>query len=251
MFYYKIKISYDGGNYHGWQDQPGFSTVQSTIKKALLELSAGEIVGVQASGRTDAGVHALGQVVRIALDREISLQQLNGKLPTDIRCLDLVSCPKDFKVDMDLQSKEYSYLFNDQLEQHPYIANYPYKLDLELIKRGCRLIEGEHDFALFSSSSDALSTVREIFSCQLDSIKFGDKIFGMELPEHHQLTFQGKGFLKYMVRYLVGALFKVGRGEISLEQFEQALKGSALKRLPLRLSRPAPANGLYLSKVEY
>lgn len=253
MHYYKIILQYDGTNYHGWQTQPGLPTIQEELTKTLKFISKSDRVGVLGSGRTDAGVHALEQVARITIPTSIEsnllLTEINNHLPNDIRCRNVEECDYTFRPDAHLLQKEYIYLFtNKQICLNPfqvgYIANFAKTLNIDLITQGCQILQGEHDFFNFSNCDKSKSSVRTIYSCTIDQIRYPSNEM---LPEHYQIRFVGNGFLKYMVRYMVGALWKLGSDQINLNDLKKALNQKSTSKI----SRPAPVEGLYLSKISY
>lgn len=253
--HYKLIVQYKGTRYLGWQVQPesaGF-TVQGEVNKALAVVSKSSEVRTLGSGRTDAGVHALGQVVKASIPLTIDpgnlLKALNGNLPDDIRVIHAENSDEIFFPTVHAVSKEYHYRFTAQRAftafQNDLIANCPFELDLEQMREACKIFIGRHDFTNFyCEGTEVASNVREIYECEILEVAQGD--WGM-LPPHYVFRVVGNGFLKQMVRLLVGATWNVGRGKTSLEQLKGALGPTKVHRL----GPVAPPEGLYLVRVNY
>lgn len=253
-FHYRLIIQYKGTRYLGWQIQPESAglTVQGELNKALeiVSKNPGQTIG---SGRTDAGVHALGQVVKASINLEINpenlVKALNVNLPEDIRVIHAETSDYDFFPTVHAKSKEYHYRFTAKRMftafQNDLIVNHPFDLDLNLMREACKILVGEHDFInFFCEGTDVSSTVRTIFNCEIVEVYQGDWEM---LPPHYILKIEGNGFLKQMVRLLVGAIWNVGRGKISLETFKTSLTSARTQRL----GPVAPPHGLYLVRVNY
>lgn len=263
MNYYKATIQYNGTNYFGFQWQKDIHTIQNDLNEALYKLLEGKVTTMGAS-RTDRGVHACEQIVKITsedrIDCESFLKELNQKLSVQIRCSSLVPCEGEFKPSVDSLSKEYRYLFtntlNSRCADQIFIANNPHELDIELMKSCIPLIVGQHDFHRFySMGSNVKSTVRNITNCEFSVVDphivlSASKLFPLpnELRQCFEFKIEGNGFLKQMVRHLVSALWLVGRRKISLEEF------SLLINSPVKgeqLWKAAPSRGLYLYRIHY
>lgn len=251
--YYQLKISYDGHSYYGWQIQPNVKTVQGELNRALEEITKSSVKTIGA-GRTDTGVHALGQIVKIECDLEISpealIKALNSLLPKDIRVLECSLSTKDFLPTSHAKQKTYHYLFSNQKEVNPfalnYLSNISYELDFDLVREACKLFVGTHDFSDFKcTGSEVSSNIREIYKCEITGPHL-DTLNGI-FPPYYKLEICGNGFLKQMVRLIVGALWNVGRKKTSLQEIELALKTPQDKRLGI----VADACGLYKSEVDY
>lgn len=253
MFHYCLTVSYVGTRYLGWQIQPEKygKTIQGEINFALEKISKSKDVRTLGSGRTDTGVHALGQVVKVSIPLEIkpeNLQKaLNSHLPDDIRVLNASVSTHEFMPTIHAKSKEYQYRFSIN-EIHPpfahnLIAHYPYQLDLELMRKACQKFIGVHDFTnFFVEGTPVSSFVREIYECEILEIPATEI-----LPSYYVFRVVGNGFLKQMVRLMVGAIWKAGRGRLTLEELEKAL--SPIKQE--KLAAVAPGHGLYLIRVNY
>lgn len=253
--HYKLIIQYKGTRYSGWQIQLGTTelTVQGEIMRALTVISKSEDVKSMGAGRTDAGVHALGQVVKVSMPLTIATESLvkamNVNLPDDIRVLSAELSDENFHPTVHAKSKEYHYRFTAERTfsafQNELIANYPFELDLKKMQEACKLLVGEHDFTNFyCEGTEVSSYIRKIFSCDIVEIPQGD---WQMLPSHYVFRINGNGFLKQMVRLIMGAVWNVGRGKITLEEFRSALGPTKVQRL----GPVAPPNGLYMVRVNY
>ncbi len=253
MHHYRLIVSYQGTRYLGWQVQPESygQTVQGEINIALGKISKSSEVKSLGSGRTDSGVHALGQVVKVSIPLKIDpknlLKALNSHLPDDIRVLDASHSDQEFIPTVHAKSKEYHYRFST-LEIHPpfaqhLITHYPYELDVELMKKACELFIGEHNFInYFVEGTPVSSFVRHIYECEILEVPATDFF-----PPYYVFRVVGNGFLKQMVRLMVGTIWRVGRGKVSLEELQMSL-GPAKKE---KLAAVAPGHGLYLIRVNY
>ena len=243
----RIIVSYDGTDYHGWQVQPGLPTIQGILEGVLSQIESAE-VPVHGSGRTDAGVHALAQVAAFDLTNPIPLPNLkkaiNRLLPQDIRVLETSDAREGFHPRYDAAAKTYEYRILRAEICPPfdrrYVYHYPYPLDEARMIEAARLLEGEHDFSAFAAADpiDELgrSKVRRIFSSCLT--REGDRLV---------YRVRGSGFLKHMVRNIVGVLLEVGKGNLARTDIEARLQpGCTIPSGP-----SAPARGLFLVGVEY
>lgn len=253
MNYYKAIIQYDGSDRFGFQCIEGRPTIQGDLNLSLKQILEGEFT-TRAASRTDKGVHAFGQVIKISTEDSSPLDtnRLNTALPAHIRCLDISSCDADFIPSMDQTSKEYRYLFTNATQA--YIAEAPTPLNIELIQECVTMLKGKNDFKNFwSIGGIANTTLRDISECDLTMINpqelFKDSLFSAEdVTSCWQFRIVGTGFLKHMVRHLVGALWMVGSGRISVEEFSQYLVGEQKQMRPWKKADP---RGLYLLKVSY
>jgi tRNA pseudouridine38-40 synthase len=244
MHNFRITIQYDGTNYHGWQIQANGRTVQGELTK-VLSLLDHRPVTVYGAGRTDAGVHAEGQVANVYLERNFDPRLLrdaiNGNLDRDIRVVDATRAPEGFNARYSARQKTYLYRIwtGDVVSPfaNRYVHHFRGELDLNEMKRAASLLIGTHDFTAFTvSSSDAEDHLRTILELRTD--KNEDEI-------HVSVT--ADGFLRYMVRTIVGTLIEVGRGRMSGENV-----ASILRSLDRSKAGPsAPANGLTLVRVDY
>ncbi|WP_077324014.1 tRNA pseudouridine(38-40) synthase TruA [Virgibacillus siamensis] len=244
----KIKciISYDGTNFSGFQIQPRQRTIQGELEKALRRIHKGEHIRIQASGRTDTGVHAKGQTIHFETSFNLPLYNwkmaINTLLPDDLYVHVVETAADTFHARYDVVEKEYRYYVwnkrgKDVFKQN-YYYQFPYQLDMQEIKKACNLLEGEHDFTTFSSAKATIkgSKVRKMYevSCQ----KNGSQI---------EFIFRGSGFLYNMVRIIVGALLDIGQGKRSASDITGLLE----KKDRRLVGDTVPAQGLYLWKVTY
>jgi tRNA pseudouridine38-40 synthase len=247
----RVTLAYDGTEFHGWQVQPGLPTIQGVLEEIIGGLE-GKPVHVAGSGRTDAGVHALAQVAAFTITNPIPVANLqravNRLLPPAIRILDAVETESGFHPRFDAIAKTYQYtLFRAPVcppFEWRYVHHYPYPLDEEAMIEAARIFEGEHDFTAFAASdnrdddekSNEKSKIRRIFRSEL--VRSGDALI---------YTVRGSGFLKHMVRNIVGTLIETGRGNLNAlaitAHFSSDWEGKA--------GPTAPAKGLVLQSVEY
>ncbi|MBP2243318.1 tRNA pseudouridine38-40 synthase [Cytobacillus eiseniae] len=242
---YKCIVSYDGTQFAGYQVQPNKRTVQGEIEKSLAKLHKGQEVKISASGRTDAGVHARGQVFHFDSSLDIPLGKwevaLNSMLPDDVAIICVEKAERDFHARFDAQGKEYRYFISQTHIRDPFKRHFAYKysypINIQAINEAIPFLLGEHDFTSFcSAKSEVENKVRELSEIEL-------------LLEEEALTFRfvGNGFLYNMVRILVGTLLDVGSGEISPSDIPSILE----KKDRIFAGKTAPAHGLYLWEVHY
>ena len=247
---FKLTIQYDGTDFHGWQIQNGQRTVQGELTSAL-SLIDGRDVTLHGSGRTDAGVHAEGQVASVILNREFSGEKLraaiNGNVGSDVRVLSAEPVSDDFHARYSVVEKTYVYRIVNAPVISPFWSRYALHegrtLDPGKMYNCAKLFLGEHDWTAFSAAqSDVDSRVRTI--TDLDVETFQDRrACGRIL----QIQVTANGFLRYMVRSIAGALLAVGRGEIDMQVVADAI---VLGKRPLEIVT-APAHGLTLLSVKY
>ncbi len=243
----KITLSYDGTNYHGWQVQPGLSTIQSELQRVLCGIE-GHAVTVHGSGRTDAGVHALAQVAAFSIENPIPCDNLrramNRLLPRDIRIFDVQEAEPDFHPRFAALRKTYEYRIYCGESCSPferlYVHHYPFPIDIGKMIALAPVLEGEHDFTGFAASDEkdelGHSKVRCISSSRLE-----------QSPDRLLYRVTGNGFLKHMVRNIVGVLLEAGKGNVDGAGLEARLQPGC--RIPV--GPTAPARGLFLVSVEY
>ena len=241
---YKFTVQYDGTRYSGWQRQGNTSsTIQFKLERAISRL-LGEEIEVAGSGRTDAGVHALGQVANFRtekiLDTADILLKLNSALPEDIVVLNLTLASPRFHARLSAKEKTYRYTIHNSAVSDVFRRKFEYQLpeslDLEAMEKAVGYLIGTHDFRGFSTGHTKKSTVRHI-RC-IDISREGDKVF---------LTFTGNGFLYNMVRILTGTLIEVGRGERTPKSVQEVLETNDRTKAGFT----APAQGLCLMEVKY
>ncbi|MBM7542811.1 tRNA pseudouridine(38-40) synthase TruA [Amphibacillus cookii] len=239
-------VSYDGTAYAGYQVQPNQTTIQSTIEAALRQIHKGKSVKIVASGRTDAGVHAIGQTFHfdshLAIPPANWKKALNAVLPNDIVIKNVMTVTDDFHARYDVCQKTYRYVVLNAEDLDPFTRNYSYHikrhLDIEAINKACSYLLGEHDFTAFCAANHNVkgSMVREIY--QACCVKEANLV---------TFTFSGNGFLYNMVRIIVGTLIEVGLGERTIDAFRNVIE--SLDRS--YAGKTAPAQGLYLQEVQY
>jgi tRNA pseudouridine38-40 synthase len=241
---FKCTVAYDGTNYAGFQIQQNAFTVQEAIEQALSKIH-GYPVKITGSGRTDAGVHAKGQVFHfeseLAIKESNWVRAINANLKSDIRIVDATEVHSYFHARYDVKKKEYRYyLYMNRMEdpfRRYYMHHIRHTLDLELVEQTALLFLGEHDFTAFSSiRSTVRSKVRTIY--RLDIVPRNDEI---------EFICEGNGFLFNMVRIIVGSLIAVGSNKRTFSQIEEALTTQNRKLV----GPTAPPHGLYLWKVSY
>lgn len=245
-----LTLSYDGTAYHGWQRQNGQVTVQEKVEDALCKL-VGAPVSITASGRTDEGVHALGQTVSFACDTTIPCEKfaaaLNTLLPPDIRAVACKNVPDGFCARKSAKRKTYVYRLYLSPHMLPHIDRYALRidapLDAQLCMRACKAVEGRHDFKQFyCMGSSAKTTERTVYACSFASFAAQGT-----MPPMYEITVCGEGFLYKMVRLIVGAILRLNGGKISWDDFVAALQGEdgSVPKVP------AASKGLTLASVEY
>ena len=246
----KLILAYDGSEFSGWQVQPGAATVQGTLASAIGRIT-GEKVLPQGSGRTDAGVHALAQVVTFVTESSVPtanfVKALNDVLPASVRVLEAEDAAPEFHARHSARAKTYRYRIYREAICPPFLAryvwHYPYPLREEAMAQAAGVVEGEHDFTSFAAvdpergrQEEGVSNVRRIFSSSWE-----------RSAEEFVYTVRGSGFLHHMVRNLVGTFLLVGKETAAAEDVRRILQA----RNRSAAGATAPASGLYLVKVEY
>ena len=243
----RLTIEYDGKDFNGWQKQPNKLNIQGEIERAIEILTGEEHIDLIASGRTDAGVHALGQVANFKTENEsIPIDKfalaLNTKLKRSIRIKRAEEVDERFHSRYTCKKKTYRYIINNNECESAIYRNFEYhmpvKLDIESMKKAIKYFEGEHDFKAFKASgTSSKSSVRKIYLAEVKEAEEG--------RIHIELT--GNGFLYNMVRIIAGTLVDVGMNKIKPEQIPEIIK---LGERP-RAGKTLPPSGLFLMKVEY
>lgn len=244
----KLTLSYDGSTFYGWAVQPGLPTVQGALIETIHRVTQ-ENVRVYGAGRTDAGVHALGQVAHFKTRCRIPAgnfqRALNALLPAQIRILQVEEVPANFDARRHATGKIYRYRILRAPVCPPFewrrVYHYPYPLDVEAMERAAPLFEGEHDFTSFANwdaGEAEESRVRAIFSSRLERDPGREELI---------YTVRGRAFLRYMVRKIVGTLIAVGKGRLAPEDIPRILEAQDRS-----LAGPtAPPEGLYMVEVQY
>ena len=239
---YRLVVGYDGTDFRGWQRQPDGRTVQGVLEEAVFKVTRKRTV-VHGAGRTDAGVHALGQVAgfrgAFKLTDEVLYRALNAVLPADVRVFSLEEAPSGFHARRSARSKLYRYRIVTAPQASPldrrYVLHWPYPLKIGAMREAARLFVRTADFTAFASNRDR-SPVRTVTRSELR--RSGDEIV---------YSIEAQGFLRYMVRTIVGTLLEVGRGRIRPADIEEIFG-----RKDRSLAGPtAPARGLTLVRVDY
>ena len=244
MTTFKATLAYDGTGLIGWQRQAAGTSVQGLLEAALEQLE-GRPVTAHGAGRTDAGVHALGQVASFSLEREIEprvlRQALNAYLPDTIRVLGVEAMPPRFHARFDARTKMYRYRLWHAAVMPPFERAYALhvigELDVDAMSAAARLLEGRHDFGAFQASGGtAKDTEREVIRCRLTR---HDRLLLLEVT--------GTGFLRHMVRAMVGSLLEIGRGRRDAAW----LRGLLASRDRTQAGPTVPPHGLFLVGVSY
>ena len=241
----KLTIEYDGKDFNGWQKQPNKLNIQGTIEQAIKQIT-GEEVDLNASGRTEAGVHSLGQVANFKTNSKLPIEKwplaLNANLKKSIVIKKAEEVDERFHSRLSCKKKTYRYVINNSkfgtaiyrnLETH-----IPQKLDIEKMQQAVKFFEGEHDFKAFKASgTSSKSSVRTIYEAKV--IKMPDEKIFIELT--------GSGFLYNMVRIISGTLVEVGLGKIKPDEILGIIESKQREKA----GKTLPPQGLYLLKVEY
>jgi tRNA pseudouridine38-40 synthase len=241
---FRVTLAYDGTDFRGWQMQGGERTVQKVLTEALVRIDGARVI-VHGAGRTDSGVHAEGQVASFFLQRprpgEELRRALNGNLPPDLRVLEAAPTSDDFHARANARSKTYRYQLYTGQVMCPFLRrffwHYPHPLDLERLAEDGEALLGRHDFSAFTvSDCDVRSRIRTLTGFRIESD--GPQVL---------LTFAGDGFLRQMVRTIVGTLVDSNRGRLRAGSIRDLLTS----RQRSLAGTPAPAKGLTMVKVEY
>jgi tRNA pseudouridine38-40 synthase len=251
----KLLIEYDGTAYHGWQAQPDKITIQGLIEERILKIT-GERLSILGASRTDAGVHALGQIAVFRtgskLDAETLKKALNAGLPMDVRVLDASEVDDSFHPRADAIKKTYFYIITNQGNSSVFFCRYswlvPQKLDLSSIIEAAQALIGRYDFSSFmGTGSDVRDFVREIYSLNVEKLGSMDFMTASLKGNFIKVSIEANGFLRHMVRNIVGTLVETGRGRIPAEKMQYIL-ASHDRRLA---GQNAPPNGLFLERIIY
>jgi tRNA pseudouridine38-40 synthase len=240
----KLTVSYDGSDFTGWQTQPGYRTVQETLESAIAALT-GEKARVNASGRTDAGVHAVGQVVNFYTNSQhpsdVLVRAINAHLPADVVVRDVVDVPEAFDANRDAVRKLYRYVIHDGPVPDPFMRRYCFhtrhRLDAAAMRRAAEPLQGRHDFRSFESDwPNRMSSVRTVTHLAVNRV--GDWVW---------LDVEADGFLYNMVRAIAGTLVNVGRGYWPESQVAEIMRAEDRREA----GPTAPPQGLFLMRVTY
>ena len=255
-FYYIVRLQYLGFRYSGWQKQPGQLTIERMLIKTLKFILPGIEFKILGAGRTDAKVSSLnGAFELFVMERELPplnkfIDLFNTNLPSDIRVTDIIPTTPDFNVIQQSKRKEYVYLFSYGTKNHPFCApfltNVLENLDIASMREAAGLFEGTHDFSSYTAKLKANTTVvREVLSCELVPNSLLTANFFPE--ESFALIVNGSGFMRYQIRMMMGALFQVGKGELSIKDIRESLKPNS----NIKFTTVAPGSGLLLNKLSF
>ena len=240
----KLTIEYDGKDFNGWQKQPTKLNIQGEIERAIEQIT-GEKVDLIASGRTDAGVHSLGQIANFKTESKLQIEKfpvaLNSKLKKSIRIQNAEEVEENFHSRYSCKQKTYRYIINNSKEGSAIYRNLEYhmpiKLDVKSMEKAIKYFEGEHDFKGFKASgTSSKNSVRKIYKAEIK--KDGDRIL---------IELTGSGFLYNMVRIIAGTIVEVGLGKIKPEDIPNIIESKDRTKA----GKTLPPYALYLVKVEY
>lgn len=253
--YYLVKLQFLGFRYSGWQKQPGQKTIEQMLLKTLKFIAPNSNFKILGAGRTDAKVSALDAAFELFIDEPIDdlfeFQILfNKNLPPDIRITTISETNEHFNIIQNSKEKEYVYLFSYGEKNHPFaapfIANISEILDIEVMKKATTLFEGEHDFSTYTARlQENTQSVRTIESCEILLNTILEANFFPKTS--YALHVKGKGFMRYQIRMMMGALIQLGRGELNFSDIEESLKVNN----SIQFSYVAPGSGLLLNSLKF
>lgn len=254
-FYYVINLQYLGFRFSGWQKQPQQKTIEGMLSKTLKFVLPGTKFKILGAGRTDSKVSALDAAFELFLDDKpieeltVFLELFNRNLPSDIRAIGIRSVDESYNIIKDPKSKEYVYLFSFGEKNHPFcapfITNILEDLNLEAMKKGANLFVGSHNFTSYTVKGQKnRSRVRTIEICE---IRQNNILKANFFPKKtYALHVIGKGFMRYQIRMMMGALIQLGKGELMINDIQTSLTAEN----KLQLTYVAPGSGLLLNKLE-
>ena len=251
MIRLKALIAYDGTDFYGWQVQKDHPTIQSTLTAAIKQI-CGEEITVTGAGRTDTGVHAYGQVAHIDWEHDLPIDRLqfalNSVLPESIRIRTLEDAAPEFHARFDAKSKIYLYRIDRDRAYNPFLHRFALQyyspLDEELMNQAARLLLGEHDFIAFSATgTDVVTTRRTVTRVELSP----EVIEPFSDSRILSFRIEANGFLRKMVRFIVGTILEIGSGKRPIADLQRALEMGDKSGVGI----PAAAKGLFLEKVFY
>jgi len=242
---WKLTIAYDGSAFSGWARQVGFRTVQEVLEGAISRILGGTPVGLTVAGRTDAGVHALGQVASFSLDHDppdLFVRRINAVLPRDLSVLACEAAPDGFDARRWATSRRYRYRFLTSEHRTPFEEGralwWPHRLDRKALEACAAAIEGVHDFTAFTPTQTThVRFDRRVLAARWENESDAVLVFAIEAD----------AFMRSMIRVLVGTMLEVGAGKRSLDDFESLLEGAPRERA----GETAPPHGLYFIRAEF
>jgi tRNA pseudouridine38-40 synthase len=247
----KLTIAYDGADFHGWQFQPGLQTIQGALHDAIQQITQ-EKITMHGASRTDAGVHAIGQVAHFKTHSKLPAEEiqrgLNALLPTSIRIMVAEEVGQDFHSRWQAQGKTYRYRIYRGPVLPPFdrgrALHYPWPLDEAAMEQAARLFEGEHDFTTFAASSGSEEDDKDR---DMQRLIHSSQI--IREPDRDEIAYivRGRSFLRYMVRKIVGTLLEVGKGRLASADIQEIFES----RDRSRSGPTVPPEGLYLVTLEY
>lgn len=251
----KLVIEYEGTAYNGWQIQKQGTTIQGIIEKNILKIT-GERIRLTGASRTDSGVHALGQVAAFTTDSNLLpdtiKRALNALLPVDIRVLDVCEMDMTFHPGKNALKKIYFYLITNRTDSlaflYRYIWSVKHLLDLNSMTRALRFVVGRHDFSSFMGTGSGIKNpVREVFSVNIERREKIDFLTATFKGEFFIIRIEADGFLRHMMRNIVGTLVEIGRGRAASDVMKEILSSRDRKRA----GPTAPPQGLFLERIVY
>jgi len=254
-FYYLVKLQFLGFRYSGWQKQPKQKTIEQMLLKTLKFIIPDKGFKILGAGRTDAKVSALDAAFELFVDVPIEntseFQSLfNKNLPPDIRILSISETHEDFNIIQHSKEKEYVYLFSFGEKNHPfaapYMANIIEELDINIMIEAAKLFEGQHNYSAYTARlQENTQCVRVIERCEICSNNILQANFFPS--KSYALHIKGKGFMRYQVRMIMGALIELGKGHLSLAD----IKKSLVEKNSIKLTYVAPGSGLLLNELHF
>jgi tRNA pseudouridine38-40 synthase len=251
----RLLLEYDGTAYHGWQVQKDRITIQSVLEEKVFQ-ATGAPSSVVGASRTDAGVHAFGQVAVLRteskLDAATIKRALNAVLPQDIRVLAATEVESLFHPREDALRKRYVYMIANQRVSSAFLYRYtwivPQMLEMSLMEEASSVLIGKHDFSAFmGTGSDIKDPIREIYSSDVETLDNVDFMTVCLKGTFIKITIEANGFLRHMVRNIVGTLVEIGRGRIPSVRMKEILESHDRKQA----GQTAPAKGLFLERIDY
>lgn len=255
-FYYIVRLQYLGFRFSGWQKQPGQLTIEGMLTKTLKFILPDVRFKILGAGRTDAKVSSLdGAFELFVMEKELPelkefVNLFNENLPSDIRVMKIQRTTENFNIIQQSKIKEYRYLFSFGSKNHPFCApfltNVLHELDLELMKQATELFVGEHDFSSYTARlQENTQVIRSLVTCEIIPNTLLEANFFPK--ESYALVVKGEGFMRYQIRMMMGALFQVGKGELSLDTIKESLQPNS----NIVLTTVAPGSGLLLNTLSF